>query len=268
MEASRGAKAKPPRCGIDPEECTREFMPLVRHLAQKMQRRLLGMADQNDLVQSGLLGLLQAARRYNGPRDRFQYFARKRIQGAMIDGLRETDSAPRRLRRSGRHLRHCVCRLEQALARAPTGREIAAEMQLTLEQYHRLVQEHHAHRPVDLHFAEQQDVRQDLATQADPLYSLLERCNRRRLHAAVSELPDRERRILTLRLHDGLELQRIAALFGVTQSRVCQLLRKAAARVRSRVADAEPLAGTAPKARTSIRAAGNAAQRARSQRPS
>lgn len=131
MEASRGATVQPPPGGIDPEECTREFMPLVRRMAHSMKRRLPGVVDQEDLVQLGLLGLLQAAQRYNGPRERFRYFARLRIRGAMIDGLRETDSAPRRLRRSARHRLHCVCRLEQALARVPTGREIAAEMQLT-----------------------------------------------------------------------------------------------------------------------------------------
>jgi RNA polymerase sigma factor for flagellar operon FliA len=157
----------------------------------------------------------------------------------MIDGLRETDSAPRRLRRSARHLRQCVCRLEQALARAPTGREIAAEMELTLAQYHRLVQEQDAHMPVDLHSAEHQEVPcQNSAAEADPLYSLLERCKRRRLLAALSELPTRERRMLKLRLNGGLELRHIAVLFGVTESRVCQLLRQAGARVRSRLVDA------------------------------
>jgi RNA polymerase sigma factor FliA len=214
-------------------------MPLVRRMALSMKRRLPGVVDQDDLVQLGLLGLLQAAERYIGTRERFPYFARLRIRGAMIDGLRETDSAPRRLRRSARHLLQCICRLEQALARAPTGREIAAEMQLTLAQYHRLVQEQDAHKPVDLHCAEHQEVRcQDSAAQADPLYSLLELCNRRRLLAAVSELPKRERRMLKLRLNGNLELRRIAMLFGVTESRVCQLLRQAAARVRSRLADA------------------------------
>jgi RNA polymerase sigma factor for flagellar operon FliA len=239
MEASRGATVRPPLGGIDPEECTREFIPLVRRVAHSMKRRLPAVVDQDDLVQLGLLGLLQAAQRYNGPRERFRYFARLRIRGAMIDGLRETDSAPRRLRRSARHLRHCVCRLEQALARAPTGREIAAEMQLTLAQYHRLLQEQDAHMPVDLHFAEQQGVPcQDAAAQTDPFYSLVERCNRRRLLAALSELPKRERRMLRLRLNGSLELQRIAVLFGVTESRVCQLLRETAARVRSRLGDA------------------------------
>jgi RNA polymerase sigma factor FliA len=201
-----------------------------------MKRRLPGVVDQDDLVQSGLLGLLQAAQRYNGPHERFWYFARLRIRGAMIDGLRETDSAPRRLRRSARHLRQCVCRLEQALARTPTGREIAAEMQLTLAQYHRLVQEQDAHKPVDLHSAEQQEARyQESAAQADPLYSLLERCNRHRLLAAVSDLPKRERRMLKLRLNGSLELRRIAVLFSMTESRVCQLLSEAAARVRARL---------------------------------
>ncbi len=157
----------------------------------------------------------------------------------MIDGLRETDSAPRQLRRSARHLLHCVCRLEQALARAPTGREIAAEMQLTLAQYHRLVQEQDAHTPVDLNCAEHEEVPgPDSASQSDPLDSLLERCNRRRLLAAMSELPKRERRMLKLRLNRNLGLRRIATLFGLTESRVCQLLGQAAARVRSRLADA------------------------------
>jgi RNA polymerase sigma factor FliA len=157
----------------------------------------------------------------------------------MIDGLRETDSAPRRLRRSARHLLHCVCRLEQALARAPTSREIAAEMQLTLAQYHRLVDEQDAHKPVDLSCAEHEELPcQDSGEQSDPLHSLLERCNRRRLMAAVSKLPERERRMLKLRLNRNLELQHIAMLFGVTESRVCQLLGQAAARVRSRLADA------------------------------
>jgi RNA polymerase sigma factor for flagellar operon FliA len=203
-----------------------------------MKRRLPGVVDRDDLVQLGLLGLLQAAQRYDGPRERFRYFARLRIRGAMIDGVRETDSGPRRLRRSARHLRQCICRLEQALARTPTGREIAAEMQLTLAQYHRLVQEQDAHVPVDLHSAEHEELRYDSAAQADPFYSLLERCNRRRLRAAVSALPARERKMLKLRLNGSVELRRIAVLFGVTESRVCQLLRDAAARVRARLTDA------------------------------
>src|SRR5277367_2434716 len=104
MEANRAAKFQPPLGGIDPEECTREFMPLVKRMAHSMKRRLPGVVDQDDLVQLGLLGLLQAAQRYNGPRERFPNFARPRIRGAMIDGLRETDSAPRRLRRWARDL--------------------------------------------------------------------------------------------------------------------------------------------------------------------
>lgn len=214
-------------------------MPLVRRMARIMKRRLPGVVDRDDLVQLGLLGLVQAAQHYNGPPEGFRYFARPRIRGAMIDGLRETDSAPRRLRRSIRHLRRCVCRLEQALARAPTGREIAEEMQLTLAQYHRLVQEQDAHEPVDLYSDEHQEVPcQPSAAQADPLYLLVERCNRRRLLAALCELPERERRMLKLRLNRGLELRRIAMLFGVTESRVCQLLRETVARVRSRLGDA------------------------------
>ncbi len=214
-------------------------MPLVQRIAHGMKRRLPHMVDQDDLVQQGLLGLLQAARRYNGPREQFRYFARLRIRGAMIDGLRETDTAPRRLRRSARHLLRCVCRLEQALARAPTGPEIAAEMQLTLAQYHRLVQEQDAHTPVELTCVEHLELPcQDSAAQADPLNSLLESCSRRQLRAAVSGLPKRERRMLRLRLDRNLELRRIAVLFGVTESRVCQLLGQAAERVRSRLSDA------------------------------
>jgi RNA polymerase sigma factor for flagellar operon FliA len=239
MEAIREATVRPSRGGFDPEESIVEFMPLVRRMARIMKRRLPGVVAEDDLVQSGLLGLLEAAKHYQGSRERFRYFARLRIRGAMIDGLRETDSAPRRLRRSARHLERCVCRLEQSMARAPTGREIAAEMQIPLEQYHRLVQEQDVHKPVDLGSAEQQEVPcQGSAAQADPLYVLIERCNRQRLRAILSALPERERKILKLRLDGGLELRRIAGLFGVTESRVCQLLRRTAARIRSQLGDA------------------------------
>ena len=240
MEATAGAAVQSLLGGIDPEECIREFTPRVRRMAHRMKRRLPGVVEPDDLMQWGLVGLFQAAQRYQGPRERFWSFARLRIRGAMIDGLREADTAPRRLRRSVRHLQDCVRRLEQALARAPTSREIAAEMQLTPAQYHRLVQEQDAHKPVDLRRAEMRETMgcQDAAAQADPLYFLLEQCSRRQLLAAVSALPKRERRMLKLRVNRGLELRHIATLFGVTESRVCQLLSQAAARVHSRLAHA------------------------------
>lgn len=237
MEAIRGDAVQPLVSGIDPAECTRKFMPLVRRVARQLKCRLPSLVEYDDLLQFGMLGLLQAAQRYRGARGCFRNYALSRIRGAMLDGLRATDSAPRRLRRDIRHLQQSVSKLEQTLARSPTSREIAAEMRLTLAQYHCLVYEQELHVSVDLQFAENTaSLRHDAIAQSDALQPLLERCAQRRLLKALADLPERERNMLQLRLNEGLELRHIAALSGVTESRVCQLLGDAVARLRSRVA--------------------------------
>jgi RNA polymerase sigma factor for flagellar operon FliA len=233
------ARIQPLFSAIDAEECTREFMPLVRRMAYRLKRRLPSVVEYDDLLQFGLMGLLQAAQRYKGARARFGNFALLRIRGAMLDGLRATDSAPRRLRRDIRHRRQCISKLEQALARPPTAREIAAEMRLTLGQYHCLVHEQEVHEPADLQSAEQWALLCNNGTsQCDALQPLLERCAQQRLTEAVAELPRRERDMLQMRLGECRELRHIAEHFGVTESRVCQLLGGAAARLRSRLAEA------------------------------
>ena len=215
-------------------------MPLVRRMARRLKCRLPSLVEYDDLLQFGLLGLLQAAQRYRGAHGAFRNYALSRVRGAMLDGLRKTDSAPRSLRRGIRHLRQSVSKLEQTLARPPTSREIAAEMRLTLTQYHCLVYEQQLHASVDLESAEEMALlHQDAIAQTDALQPLLERCAQRRLLKALADLPERERTMLQLRLSEGLELRHIAARSGVTESRVCQLLGAAVARLRSRLASPE-----------------------------
>ena len=210
MEATR--YANPSNGQINAGECAREFMPRVSQIARSLARRLPHSIDTDDLLQAGMLGLVQAARRYHGLRERFWRFACPRVRGAMIDALRAGDPAPRRLRRSARSLAKRVCRLEQVLGRRPCAREIAAEMQLTLDDYHRLLLEIDVHVPVMVESVEEIDSLCREGSDEDPLLPLLTRCAERRLLAAMSALPERERTMLELRLEDRL-LQDIAAFF-------------------------------------------------------
>jgi len=224
---------------IDPVECTRDFMPRVRQVARRLARQLPHSIDTDDLLQAGMLGLLQAAQRYHGLRERFWRFACSRVRGAMIDALRAGDPAPRRLRRSARSLARRVCRLEQVLGRRPGAREIAAEMQLTLDDYHRLLLEVDVHVPVMVDSVEEFASLCRETSDEDPLRPLLTRCAERRLHTAMSALPERQRTMLKLRLEDRLSLQAIAAFFGITESRVSQQLGETAAALRARLGESQ-----------------------------
>ena len=210
-------------------------------MAHRLKCRLPSAVEYDDMLQFGLLGLLQAAQRYRGARGPFRNYAVPRIRGAMLDGLRAADSAPRGLRRGIRHLRESISKLEQTLARSPTGREIAAEMRLTLAQYHRLVREQETHATVSLHYGED-GVAESRCDRTNRCIAAAARALR---SAAVSKalagLPERERNMLRLRLDENLELRQIAAMSGVTESRVCQLLGDAVARLRSCLAGRPPL---------------------------
>ncbi|MGB6308560.1 MAG: sigma-70 family RNA polymerase sigma factor [Steroidobacteraceae bacterium] len=221
---------------LDLEACAREFMPRIRKLAWRLKWRLPTQVDAEDLLQFGLLGLLQAAQRYRGTRSGFWYFALPRIRGAMLDGLRAADTAPRHLRRNIRQLLRSAGKLEQILGRPVTGREIAAEAGVSLTKYHRMLFEHSVHEAVEIRSEAELWSHTCAAISTDPLQPLLDHCIRRQLRDAITRLCLRDRTLLRLRLDESLELRRIAAIMGVSESRVSQLFGAIAARLRSTLA--------------------------------
>lgn len=212
---------------------------VVKSLAYRLSRRLPPSVETSDLIGIGMLGLIDAAGRYEASTGvPFDAFARRRVMGAMLDELRSLDWAPRSLRRSSRDLESTIGRLRQQTGREPTEAEIAQEMGLSEEKYAQVLDQI---RGLELGLARELDSNDE---RGEPLISLtvgqedrpdaqLERAEMRRILAgAIMELPDRERHILALYYKEELTMAEVGAVIGVCESRVSQLRSLAVSRLR------------------------------------
>ncbi len=230
-----------------PSDMLAQHAPLVRRLALQMIAKLPASVELDDLIQVGMMGLLEAVERYQDDQGaKFETYASQRIRGAMLDELRAGDWASRGLRKSSRGVSHAVQVQEHKLGRAPTEAEIAMEMQLPLQAYQQLLQEIHGCQLVyyeDFDHSDQEGGgencfldRQNQGLQnlaEEPLTKLLQGDFRRQLIAAIDAMPERERLLLGLYYEEELNLREIGAILEVTQSRVCQLHSQAINRLRA-----------------------------------
>ena len=213
---------------------------LVRVLAQRLAQRLPREVELGELVSVGVLGLIEAAGRYQPALGvPFDAFARRRIHGAMLDALRHLDWAPRSVRRLRRELDSTVSRLRHELAREPLDAEIAGAMNLTAAQFDQAVDKLRTLELVHLPplDAAGPDGESLLQVSADPNDGPAAQFERRELRdqlaRAIDELPSRERKILLLSYGRELTLAEIGSVLGVSESRVCQLRSLALSRLRA-----------------------------------
>jgi RNA polymerase sigma factor FliA len=245
MYTSQGKMAR-----SEPTDLLKEFAPLVRRLALQLIAKLPANVDLDDLIQAGMMGLLDAGTRYQDDQGaKFETYASQRIRGAMLDELRANDWVSRGLRQSSRSVAKAVHAQEQKLGRAPNEGEIAQELQLPLEAYQQLLQEIHGCQLVyyeDFDRNEQensfldQQARGESGTRGDsngPLDQLLESGLRHRLVEAIEAIPERERLLLSLYYEQELNLREIGAVMEVSQSRVCQLHSQVISRLRALLAE-------------------------------
>lgn len=217
---------------------------LVKALAQRLAQRLPSQVEVSELVSVGVLGLVEAANRYQPSLGvPFDAFARRRIHGAMLDALREVDWAPRSLRRLRRDVDAAIARLRHELGREPQEHEVASALHLSPAQYERALE--------DLRTLEIATIRQLETTNDDGETLLdvaidpgegaavqLERKElRQQLATALATLPERERQILALSYEEELTLAEIGQVLGVSESRVCQLRSLAISRLRATLRD-------------------------------
>lgn len=223
------------------ENLVEAYAPLVKRIAFQLMARLPANVEVDDLIQSGMIGLLDAISRYEtGHGAQFETYAVLRVRGAMLDGLRENDWLPRSLRRDMRRTETVIHELEQELGRAPSESEIAAALDMSLEDYQQLLFEARGHQLLYFEdFTAERDEdyleRHLAADEGDPLDLLLDADVRRRLVAAIDVLPEREQLVMALYYDKELNLREIGAVLGVSESRVCQLHSQAVARLRATV---------------------------------
>ena len=227
------------------ERCVVKFAPLVKRLAHYMMASLPPSVELDDVIQSGMLGLLDAAKRFKDTYGaQFETYAVQRIRGAMLDGLRQSDWLPRGLRKSLRQVESMICKLEQKHGRAPTEQELATGLNISLADYQQLLQDARGYQLVsseDLQGSGEESYIDHFypSDRPDPLQSLLDEDQRKTLVAAIEDLPDREQKVMGLYYERELNLREIGDVLGVTESRVCQLHSQAIARLRSRLRKGE-----------------------------
>ena len=226
---------------INKDQLVQRFAPLVKRIAYHLMARLPPSVQVDDLIQNGMLGLLDAIERFEaGMGAQFETYAAQRVRGAMLDGLRENDWLPRSLRRDFRRIEEAIAQLEQAHGRPPAEKELAAALGVSLVEYQRMLQDARGHQLISFEdMVEEEDedfLERHLTDDANEPSKLLEdESLRQALMHGIEALPEREKLMMALYYEQDLNLREIGEVMGVTESRVCQLHSQAVARLRARI---------------------------------
>jgi RNA polymerase sigma factor FliA len=225
-----------------------EHLPQVRLIARRIQERLPESITLDDLVSTGVLGLISAIDNFDaGQNVKLKTYAEYKIRGAILDSLRGLDWAPRQKRRRSKQIESAIATAEQKLKRSPTEDEIALELGITLDEYHEWLVEIRGLNVASLEYAggeQGKDLLHYLPDPSDNLpSSLLERSELGRLLAAsIDAIPEIERTVLSLYYHEELTLREIAQVVNLHESRISQLKSQAILRLRSHMATQWPAA--------------------------
>ncbi|MCA3151519.1 MAG: RNA polymerase sigma factor FliA [Rhodocyclaceae bacterium] len=225
----------------DKDAIVKEMAPLVKRIAYHFMTRLPASVDVDDLIQAGLIGLLDASDNFDSTQGaQFETYAVQRIRGSMLDELRHADWLPRNVRKNLRKIEAAVAKLEQKFGRQPNETELADEMNVPLSDYQHMLSD--ARGSQLLHYEDFQESDDNdffdffLAdNQSNPLAIIEDKGFRQMLVNAISNLPEREKLVMGLYYEKELNLKEIGQVLGVSESRICQLHSQAVARLRTRM---------------------------------
>ncbi|SDK07339.1 RNA polymerase, sigma 28 subunit, SigD/FliA/WhiG [Ferrimonas sediminum] len=213
------------------------YAPLVKRIAHHLMARLPASVQLDDLLQSGMIGLLEASRNFDGSKGAsFETFAGIRIRGAMLDEIRRGDWVPRSVHRNYRQVTEAISELEKRLGRDPRDTEVAAHLDVPVADYHQMLNEASMGRMVGI---EDLGVPADSFVDEDAPQRNFEQVAQERfqqaLSAAIKTLPEREALVLSLYYDEELNLKEIGQVLGVSESRVSQINSQAMMRLKSRL---------------------------------
>ncbi|MCR4438134.1 MAG: FliA/WhiG family RNA polymerase sigma factor [bacterium] len=226
------------------ERCILRYLPLVKRVIGRMFATLPSFVDRKELFQAGVVGLIQAIDQYDpSVGTKLESYAIPRIRGAILDSLREMDWAPRSLRHKASLIERAIDHLCAKLGRSPSEEEIAKELGVDLERYRTMLGEVSAAHLLSLDHpfweTEEAEWVDEEVRLSDPAAHIDEQVDRQglqeRVVALLRALPERERLIMVLYYYEELTFKEIAAILGVTESRVCQLHTQIVLSIRSQL---------------------------------
>lgn len=220
-----------------------QYAPLVKRIAYHLLARLPASVQLDDLMQAGMIGLLEASGKYDaGKGASFETYAGIRIRGAMLDEVRKGDWAPRSVHRNTRMVSDAIRAVEARTGRDAKDHEVAAELKMSLEEYHGILGDTQGSRLFSFDDLFQANEGGDLNEDADsahpePFRDLEDERFQKALADAIAHLPEREKLVLSLYYDEELNLKEIGQVLGVSESRVSQLHSQCAARLRARLGE-------------------------------
>jgi RNA polymerase sigma factor for flagellar operon FliA len=223
------------------DDVIRQYLPLVKRIAYHMMARLPASVEVDDLIQVGLIGLMDAVDRFDGSQGaQFESYATQRIRGAMLDDLREADWLPRHIRQKSRQIESAINRVAQRHGRPPTEQEISTEMGISLSDFQSMLGDVKGNQLLyyeDFSDEESSDFLERYLVDdvSDPLSLLEDEGFRKGLIQAIDDLPERERNLMGMYYEQDMNLKEIGAVMGVSESRICQLHSQAVARLRAKM---------------------------------
>ncbi|HEV2418064.1 MAG TPA: FliA/WhiG family RNA polymerase sigma factor [Terriglobia bacterium] len=249
----------------DRDRLLMEHLPQVHYIAKRIHDRLPPHVPFDDLVNAGIVGLLEAIRNYDAARGaQVKTYAELRIKGAILDSLREMDWSPRALRRKGRELENSHSRLRQTLERTPTEHELAKDMRISIEELRTLMCDLRGLNLGSIQAIQQEDGGKGEqvfkyvpnSPDEDPYFLCLQSELKDYLARAVGELPERERQMLALYYKEDLTMKEVGAVLGIGEGRISQLHSSAMAFLRVRMKEflgerPSPRSKDSPKVRKS-----------------
>ncbi|WP_163921291.1 RNA polymerase sigma factor FliA [Photobacterium sp. Alg240-V54] len=222
-----------------PQAFIERYSTLVKRIAHHLMARLPPSVLVEDLIQSGMIGLLEAQQNYDPSKGAsFETFAGIRIRGAMLDDIRRGDWVPRSVYKNNRLISDAIAHLEHSLGRDPTDNEISTYLDMPLEQYHQALNDVNCGRIVgiaDLAGGEDTMVNDEDINQNLPFQGVVDDSFRHSLAAAIKTLPEREALVLSLYYDEEMNLKEIGAVIGVSESRICQIHSQAMQRLRAKL---------------------------------
>ncbi len=219
-----------------------KYLPLIQYIAKKISIRLPANIKIEDLISSGVIGLMDAIEKYDPTRDnKFKTYAEFRIRGSILDELRAQDWVPRSVRDKEKILEKAITTLAMNLGRQPTDQEVSEHLGLTLSEFHNLTNQV---RPVNVlsidkpsifNTVDKKSLLNLIEKNSNPFSQLNKKSVRNAIKKFITELPERQRIVLSLYYYEGFNLRKIGSILGVTESRISQLHAQSIKRLKAKI---------------------------------